>query len=185
MAVEVNLRPSLRKKYGTSPARDNAELMANSKERVEMARRDKNILKDMWWMIAVGLSVFLGGFGIWALDLMCCSAFRRWRHEIGLPWGILLEGHGWWLVAGSLSNADDDMWLTRLNNRHLMTGTGAYFDIVWGIWLRHCLNGRQDDFELSWPSIFSMPDIVPARHDLDSKDTKGSIQLNGHAKKRN
>jgi len=153
--MEVNLRPSLRKKYGASPAQDNAELMA---------RRDKNILTDMWWMIAVGLSVFLGGFGIWALDLVYCSAFRRWRHEIGLPWGIFLEGHGWW---------------------HLMTGTGAYFDIVWGIWLRHCLNGRQDDFELCWPSIFSMPDIVPARRDLNSKDTKGSKQLNGHVKKRN
>jgi len=102
MAVEVNLRPSLRKKYGTSPARDNAELMANSEERVGMARRDKKILTDMWWMIAVGLSVFLGGFGIWALDLVYCSAFRRWRREIGLPWGIFLEGHGWWLVAGSI-----------------------------------------------------------------------------------
>jgi len=164
MIVEVNLRPSLRKKYGTSPARDIAEVMANPKERAQMASRDKIILTDMWWMIAVGLSVFLGGFGIWALDLLYCSAFRRWRHEIGLPWGILLEGHGWW---------------------HLMTGTGAYFDIVWGIWLRHCLNGRQDDFELSWPNIFSMPDIVPARPALESKEVKSTRQLNGHAKKRN
>jgi dihydroceramidase len=65
-----------------------------------------------------------------------------------------------------------------------MTGTGAYFDIVWGIWLRHCLNGRQDDFELSWPSIFSMPDIIPARPTLDNKDVKSPTQLNGHANKR-
>jgi dihydroceramidase len=66
-----------------------------------------------------------------------------------------------------------------------MTGTGAYFDIVWGIWLRHCLNGRQDDFELSWPSIFSMPDIIPARRHIDSKEPKGPKQLNGFAKKMN
>jgi dihydroceramidase len=36
-----------------------------------------------------------------------------------------------------------------------MTGTGAYFYIVWGIWLRHCLNGRQDEYELHWPSFYS------------------------------
>jgi len=49
-------------------------------------------------MIACGLGVFLGGFGIWTLDNVYCSTIRRWRHEIGLPWGILLEGHGWWYV---------------------------------------------------------------------------------------
>ena len=42
-----------------------------------------------------------------------------------------------------------------------MTGTGAYFYIVWGVWLRHCLNGRQDEFELRWPSMFtSLPVVV-------------------------
>ena len=44
--------------------------------------------------------------------------------------------------------------------RHLMTGTGAYFYITWGIWLRHCLNGRQDEYELSWPRIWSLPEVV-------------------------
>ena len=42
-----------------------------------------------------------------------------------------------------------------------MTGTGAYFYIQWGIWLRHCLNGHQDEFRLHWPSkLFSLPMIV-------------------------
>lgn len=44
--------------------------------------------------------------------------------------------------------------------RHLMTGTGAYFYITWGIWLRHCLNGRQDEYDLVWPSFWSLPEIV-------------------------
>jgi len=30
------------------------------------------------------------------LDNMFCGTLRRWRRDIGLPWGILLEGHGWW-----------------------------------------------------------------------------------------
>lgn len=42
-----------------------------------------------------------------------------------------------------------------------MTGTGAYIYITWGIWLRHCINGRQDEYELAWPSLFtSLPLIV-------------------------
>lgn len=44
--------------------------------------------------------------------------------------------------------------------RHLMTGTGAYFYITWGIWLRHCLNGRQDEYDLSWPRVWSLPEVV-------------------------
>jgi dihydroceramidase len=66
-----------------------------------------------------------------------------------------------------------------------MTGTGAYFDIVWGIWLRHCLNGRQDEFQLSWPSIFSMPDIIPARPAVNRNAMKNPEQISSHAKKRN
>lgn len=41
-----------------------------------------------------------------------------------------------------------------------MTGIGAYMYIIWGIWLRHCLNGRQEDYALHWPHFYSFPDIV-------------------------
>ena len=44
--------------------------------------------------------------------------------------------------------------------RHLLTGVGAYYYLIWGIWLRHCLNGRQDEYSLVWPSIVSLPEIV-------------------------
>ncbi|KAK5737529.1 alkaline ceramidase ydc1 [Elasticomyces elasticus] len=57
-----------------------------------------------------------------------------------------------------------------------MTGTGAYFYIVWGIWLRHCLNGRQDEYELVWPSLFtSIPSIVRRPQAMNGS--------NGHVKK--
>jgi dihydroceramidase len=42
-----------------------------------------------------------------------------------------------------------------------MTGIGSYFYIVWAIYLRHCLNERQDEFVLRWPSYFSIPEVVP------------------------
>ena len=58
--------------------------------------RDAHILNRMWNLIAYGLSIFLGGFLIWHLDNKYCSTVRSWRRQIGLPWGIILEGHGWW-----------------------------------------------------------------------------------------
>jgi len=41
-----------------------------------------------------------------------------------------------------------------------MTGVGAYYYIVWGVWLRHCLNYRQDEYELVWPNLWTMPAVV-------------------------
>ena len=56
-----------------------------------------------------------------------------------------------------------------------MTGIGAYYYIVFGIWLRHCLNGKQDDYELIWPSVVtSLPQVVRSR--------KGAA-VNGSTKK--
>ena len=67
------------------------------KERQEYENvRDLKTLKTMWFMVVYGLSMFLGGFAIWNLDNFFCSTLRSWRQQIGLPWGILLEGHGWW-----------------------------------------------------------------------------------------
>ena len=44
--------------------------------------------------------------------------------------------------------------------RHLMTGIGAYCYIVWGIWLRHCLNERQDEYRFVWPRFYHLPEVV-------------------------
>ncbi|KAI7287424.1 alkaline ceramidase-like protein [Hortaea werneckii] len=139
--MELNLRPYFSRRHIVHKRLENAEVLSE-KEKLEEKRkdvRDQVIVAQMWVMIAFGLSVFLGGFAIWNLDNAYCSTLRRWRHEIGLPWGILLEGHGWW---------------------HLMTGYGAYFYIVWGVWLRHCLNGKQDEYDMLWPSWFSAPVVV-------------------------
>ncbi|KAF2686523.1 alkaline ceramidase-like protein [Lentithecium fluviatile CBS 122367] len=150
--MEVNMRPRFREmeRKGEGAARED--------------RRDEKILRQMWIMIAWGLSIFLGGFLLWHLDNVHCSTLRRWRRQVGMPWGFLLEGHGWW---------------------HLMTGTGAYFYIVWGIWLRHCLNGRQDEYTLMWPGWTSLP-VVVKWHSVRAKgDASGGTvgHTNGSTKK--
>lgn len=109
--MEVNIRPYYRKKHDTH-VKVQGSTAVSEREKQEEARKDKrdqDIVSKMWIIVGVGLSVFLGGFGIWNLDNAYCSTLRTWRREVGLPWGILLEGHGWW---------------------HLMTGLGAYFYIV-------------------------------------------------------
>lgn len=132
--METVLRPAIRER-----------------ERKQGTSNDQT-LRTMWTMVAFGLTIFLGGFGIWTLDIKYCSWLRSKRREIGLPWGILLEGHGWW---------------------HLMTGAGAYFYIVWGIWLRHNLNGDQDKYTLRWPNLWtSIPDVIRTSNEADLKKLK-------------
>ena len=55
-----------------------------------------------------------------------------------------------------------------------MTGIGAYFYIVWGIWLRHCLNYRQDDYQLVWPHLASMPVVVKQHKPYENGHRNGS-----------
>jgi dihydroceramidase len=94
--MEVNLRPSLRKKTSDNSGKKTSSESSKMAAQLADDKRDKIILKEMWWMVAIGLSIFLGGFAIWGLDRIFCTTVRRWRRQIGLPWGILLEGHGWW-----------------------------------------------------------------------------------------
>ena len=52
-----------------------------------------------------------------------------------------------------------------------MTGTGAYFYIVWNIWLRYCLNHQQDDYVLVWPAWYILPEVV----------RNSKLKVNNHA----
>ncbi len=84
--MEYLLRPSRRPK--------NSSLSEKEQKRVN--ERDLSILHHMWALAVCGVASFGLGFLIWNLDNIYCSTLRRWRRDIGLPWGILLEGHAWW-----------------------------------------------------------------------------------------
>jgi dihydroceramidase len=53
--------------------------------------------------------------------------------------------------------------------RHIMTGFAAYYNLTWGIWLRYCLNGTQDEVELVWPSLFTSVPTVVRRKNLGAE----------------
>jgi dihydroceramidase len=99
--MERTLRPSRRKSLAIA----NGTSKLSATEQARRDRRDEQILKVMYAMIPVGLISVAAGFGIWNLDNIFCSTLRRWRREVGLPWGILLEGHGWWYVYPASSLA--------------------------------------------------------------------------------
>ncbi|EAW10660.1 ceramidase [Aspergillus clavatus NRRL 1] len=135
-------------------AREKQGLPVPSKEHQQYENvRDLKTLKTMWFMVIYGLTMFLGGFLIWNLDNHFCPTIRKWRRAVGLPWGIFLEGHGWW---------------------HVMTGVGAYLYIIWGIWLRHCLNDRQEEYHLWWPHFWNFPEIVRTQKGTGSRLDKKS-----------
>jgi dihydroceramidase len=46
--------------------------------------------KDMIWTIFIGVTTFLTGFGLWAVDNEFCDALRHVRGRIGLPWAFFL-----------------------------------------------------------------------------------------------
>ncbi|CCF34984.1 hypothetical protein CH063_06858 [Colletotrichum higginsianum] len=44
---------------------------------------------------------------------------------------------------------------------HCANQTLAYYYITWGIWLRRCLEGRENEYRLVWPrSLSSIPLVV-------------------------
>ena len=94
--MELSIRPYYRKRHEDHERAQRSPVLSSARKAEERRKddRDNAIIKTMWTMIAVGLSIFLGGFGIWTLDNIYCSKLRSWRHEIGLPWGVVLEGHG-------------------------------------------------------------------------------------------
>ncbi|KAK7951908.1 alkaline ceramidase-like protein [Apiospora aurea] len=108
------------------------------------------IVKQMWAMVITGLAIFLGGFLIWNLDNIYCQTITRWRRQIGLPLAMLLEGHAWW---------------------HVMTGI-AYYYITWRVWIHRCLDGDEDKFQLKWPTIWRMPEVVAIQEVQNGKATK-------------
>lgn len=167
--METNLRPrwkseEVRRKEkqiqnSNDNGKDNKDMLSIQQEQDRVDKRDLDILGTMWILVAWGITVFLTGFALWGVDNECCGTLRSWRRSIGLPWGILLEGHGWW---------------------HLFTGYGAYCYIVWGIHLRHILNRRQDEYVLVWPRLWNLPEIVRTPKKVKGKTAKAT-SMNGRA----
>ena len=52
---------------------------------------------------------------------------------------------------------------------------GAYYFIIWRVWLIRCLDASEAGFKLDWTSMFKIPQVIPRAagdENLYYKDTK-------------
>lgn len=104
--------------------------------------------------------MFLVGFFIWNVDNIFCKYLLSARNTMLLPWAVVLEGHAWW---------------------HIFTSLGAYYFIIWRVWLEACLEGKEREFMLHWPSPFtSVPRVFPRPGHTAGANTNGHANGNGH-----
>jgi dihydroceramidase len=98
------------------------------------------------------------------MDNIFCGYLREARNTILLPWAMVLEGHGWW---------------------HIFTGIGAYYFIIWRVWLTQCLDGNEDRFMLQWPSaLTSFPKVVPRPGYVPEANSNGHANGKARSKSR-
>lgn len=45
----------------------------------------------------------LFAYFLWNIDVHCCGTLTRWKRQLGMPLGILLELHGYWHILTSIS----------------------------------------------------------------------------------
>jgi len=80
----------------------------------------------------------VGGSIAFNIDRNYCAQLRAMRDVVGIPWGFVLEMHGWWHVGSAL---------------------GVYYFIVLVEYLRLCLvtGGGGESLTLEWKSALSLP----------------------------
>ncbi|KZF22886.1 alkaline phytoceramidase [Xylona heveae TC161] len=107
--------------------------------------------RDVAFLAIVGSIIFVSGYGLWLVDEHFCSVLQRWRAALGIPFGFLLELHGWW---------------------HVLTAIGVYYYLLLVERLRlcsqHALSLNDNDIRVSFnmlgiPSLhFPRPLIQPS-----------------------
>lgn len=95
---------------------------------------DRNSRKNLDAVMITGIGLFLFGYFLWNLDIHFCSEIRSLRRRVGIPYGFVLEGHGWW---------------------HIFTGLGVYFYLVYEEYLRCFLTKTDQFYTFKW--IMGLP----------------------------
>lgn len=80
-------------------------------------------------LLVRGLTHIAIGYLCWNIDINFCDLWRGARRVIGMPYGFILEGHGWW---------------------HLGTGIGVYHYIVYLEYLRLFILKKETHYDFKW-----------------------------------
>lgn len=93
---------------------------------------------DTHRLLLTGSGIF--GYFLWSIDFHLCSYVTAAKRSIGMPWGMILELHGWW---------------------HIFTGMGAYVGMALCEYLVTLEEGRTDKVEegFVWPVRSVLRDV--------------------------
>ncbi|ANZ77135.1 BA75_04330T0 [Komagataella pastoris] len=81
-------------------------------------------------LLALSFSLFGFGFFVWNLDNIFCDTLSYLRRNyLGLPFGFIIEGHGWW---------------------HIFTSLGIYYFILYNEIMGTWMNEKPEDYKLVW-----------------------------------
>lgn len=64
------------------------------RSRVKNFQAQKKLKK----LASMGTYSGLFGYFLWSIDFHLCPYVTAFKREIGLPWGMMFELHGWWHV---------------------------------------------------------------------------------------
>ena len=95
----------------------------------------------------------MSAYGIWNIDVNFCPTLTRWKRNVGMPWGVLLELHGYW---------------------HLMTAISSYTFMAIIEFLLTPDGVESQGIGFAWPVKAILRDIAP-------KSVSDKL-INGHAK---
>lgn len=115
----------------------NASIIIQSSILAHRHVHDKHATKQLDLTMIYGVSTFLLGYFLWNVDIHLCQEARATRREWGIPYGFILEGHGWW---------------------HIFTGTGVYIILVYEEYLHCWLRGTQQFYSFEW--AYGLPLVV-------------------------
>ncbi|OCK76127.1 aPHC-domain-containing protein [Lepidopterella palustris CBS 459.81] len=54
-------------------------------------------------LTGAGAGLFVLAYFFWLIDVGFCRQLDNLRRQVGLPWGLLLELHGWWHVLSGIA----------------------------------------------------------------------------------
>ena len=140
----------------------NAFIIFKSLHLTSLHVHDNLAKKQLYRTMFFGVSIFLLGYFLWNMDIHFCDYVRGKRREWGMPYGFVLEGHGWW---------------------HILTGTGIYYYLVYEEYLRCFLTGTEKFFTFKWVAGLPIVSCVDAVGLEKYKANQHLKQLDAEVKK--
>lgn len=133
----------------------NAAILFRSAYLTNKHVHDKKAAAQLHKTMILGVLIFLLGYFLWNMDIHFCEQARATRRSWGMPYGFILEGHGWW---------------------HLFTGTGVYYYLIYEIYLRCWLIGTQQFYLFGFKGCFPTVALIdPAGLEEFKKASKKNI----------